>query len=66
MANKIAIENKFVSAQMVEATEFPHLAMKYNVRGVPRTMVGENFPIEGALPEEAFVRKVLEAYNQLK
>ncbi len=66
MAHKMAIENKFITADMVEATEFPELSMKYNVRGVPRTMIGEDFPIEGALPENAFVQKVVGSFKQMQ
>jgi glutaredoxin-like protein len=65
MAHKAAIENENITADMVEATEFPHLSMRYNVRGVPRTVIGEDFPIEGAVPEMAFVEKVMEAYQSI-
>lgn len=63
LAHKAAIENDNITADMVEATEFPHLSMRYDVRGVPRTVVGENFPIEGAVPEMEFVEKLVEAYR---
>ncbi len=66
LAHKIAIENEFVTADMVEATEFPHLSMRYNVRGVPRTMIGEDYPIEGALPENAFIQKIVGSYKQMQ
>ena len=61
MAHKAAIENDNITADMVEATEFPHLSMRYNVRGVPRTIIGEDYPIEGAVPELEFVDKIVEA-----
>lgn len=63
LAHKAAIENENITADMVEATEFPHLSMRYNVRGVPRTIIGEDYPIEGAVPEMAFVEKMIEAYE---
>jgi len=65
LAHQIAMENEFVTADMVEATEFPHLSTKYNVRGVPRTMVGEEFPIEGGLPEKTYIEKIVGSYNQM-
>lgn len=65
MANKAAIENENITSDMVEATEFPHLSMRYDVRGVPRTVIGEDFPIEGAVPEMAFVEKLVEAYQAI-
>jgi len=57
--------NENITADMVEATEFPHLSMRYNVRGVPRTMIGEIDAIEGALPEPHFVQRVIDAYKRL-
>lgn len=61
MAHKAAIENDHITADMVEATEFPHLAMRYDVKGVPRTLVGESIAIEGAVSESELVEKILEA-----
>ncbi len=59
----MAIESDLVTADMVEAMEFPHLAVKYEVRGVPRTVVERNGDIiatlEGALPEARFVEAIL-------
>jgi len=66
LAHKVAIENDFITADMVEATEFPHLSMRYNVRGVPRTMIGEDYPLEGALPENAFIQKIVGSYKQMQ
>ena len=63
MAHKAAIENDHITADMVEATEFPHLAMRYDVKGVPRTLVGESVAIEGAVSESELVEKILEAQN---
>lgn len=63
MAHKAAIENDHITADMVEATEFPHLAMRYDVKGVPRTLVGENVAIEGAVSESELVEKILEAHS---
>jgi predicted DsbA family dithiol-disulfide isomerase len=45
----------------VEATEFPDLARKYQVNGVPKTVVNEAVDILGALPEEMYVEQVLSA-----
>ena len=43
---------------MVEATEFPHLANKYQVYGVPRTVVNDVIHIEGAVPESMLLEKM--------
>lgn len=61
MAHKLAIASDLISADMVESTEFPHLAHKYDVMAVPRVIVNEDTQFEGALPEEEFVESVMKA-----
>jgi len=61
LAHAMAIENPQITADMVEATEFPQLSMKYNVRGVPLTVVNESTVLEGALPEDEFIEQALKA-----
>jgi len=51
LAHALAIASDRIRADMVEATEFPHLSMKYNVMGVPRTVINETQFAEGAVPE---------------
>ncbi len=48
-----------ITAYAVEATEFPDLARRYRVTGVPKTIVDEDVEILGALPEGAFVEQAL-------
>ena len=48
---------------MVEATEYPHLVQKYEVRGVPRTVINEDHYVDGAVPEADLLTKILEATN---
>ncbi|MEW6196434.1 MAG: thioredoxin family protein [Bacteroidota bacterium] len=62
-AHKFAYLNEKIKGDMVEATEFPHLSQKYNVRGVPRTVINENTFLEGAAPEQTVLDKVKEAIN---
>lgn len=59
-AHKFAYLNPKIKADMVEATEFPHLARKYNVMGVPRTVINETDFIEGAVPEDMLLDKIFE------
>jgi glutaredoxin-like protein len=61
MAHKMAMASELVTADMVEANEFPHLSMKYNVMGVPRTVINEDFHVEGAVPEHMLLAKMREA-----
>ena len=57
----MALASDLVRAEMVEATEFPHLAQKYRVMGVPRSVINEEFHIEGAAPEPMVLDKIREA-----
>jgi glutaredoxin-like protein len=68
LGHQFALESSRIVADMIEATEFPHLAHKYNVAGVPRTIVNESIVIEGAVPEEIFLQNVLRAVqpNEMK
>lgn len=48
-----------VHADMVEAIEFPHLASKYQVYGVPLTVINEKGRVEGSVPEARLLQEVL-------
>ena len=61
LAHKFAIASDKITADMVEAIEFPHLSVKYNVRGVPKTIINEEHSVEGAVPENILLEKILEA-----
>jgi len=61
LAQQFALESTRIRADMVEATEFPHLVQKYNVLGVPKTVINENTFIEGAVQEEVFLEHVLKS-----
>lgn len=60
-AHKLALESDLVRADMVDATEFPHLANKYQVFAVPKVVINDKISFEGALPELSFIRHVLRA-----
>ncbi|MEM4363031.1 MAG: thioredoxin family protein [Candidatus Caldarchaeum sp.] len=60
-AHQMAIENERVTADMVEAIEFPHLANKYDVMAVPKVVINDKIMFEGALPEQHFLEHVLMA-----
>ncbi len=61
LAHQMAVESDLIRADMVEAIEFPHLANKYSVFGVPRSVLNETVHVEGAVPEPMFLQKLLEA-----
>ena len=55
----MAFASPNITAYAVEATEFPDLARRYQVTGVPKTIVNEEVEILGALPQDAFVEQAL-------
>ena len=61
LAHQMAVANPKVRADMVEATEFPQLSSRYQVMGVPRTVINEKTHIEGAAPEEMVIEKLQQA-----
>ena len=65
LAHRLAMESDWIRADMVEATEFPHLANKYQVFGVPRTVINETIQIEGAVPEPMLVNELLKVLDGL-
>ncbi len=44
---------------MVETTEFPHLAQRYDVTGVPKTVANEIGIADGAVPEMELLASLL-------
>ena len=55
----MAFANPLITAYAVEATEFPDLARRYRVSGVPKTVVNETIEILGGLPQDLFVEQAL-------
>jgi len=61
LGHQLALESERIRADMVETTEFPHLAQKYSVLGVPKTIINETVSIDGAVPEDQFLESLLKA-----
>lgn len=62
LAFRLAVENPHIRAAMVESTEFPHLANRHGVAGVPHTVIGEGpQAMVGAYPEAAAVEMIVAA-----
>ncbi len=60
-SHKMALESDMIKAEVFEAIEFPFLAQKYGVYGVPKVVINEKVSFEGALPEEMFLDYILKA-----
>jgi glutaredoxin-like protein len=61
LANRLAVESPMISSAAVDAAEFPDLVRKYNVNGVPKTVVDDTIEILGAVTEDELVEAVLKA-----
>ena len=59
LAHEMAFANPHITAYAVEATEFPDLARRYMVNGVPKTVINETIEIMGAIPQDEFVEQAL-------
>jgi glutaredoxin-like protein len=57
-AFRFAYLNPNIQASMVEAIEFPHLASRYQVYGVPKTVINDREHIEGAVPESYLLEAI--------
>ena len=59
----MAFASPHITAYAVEATEYPDLARRYHVSGVPKTVVNDEVEILGALPQDAFVEQALAGFS---
>jgi glutaredoxin-like protein len=59
VANEMAFASAHITAYAIEVTQFPDLAERYRVTGVPKTVVGDEVEILGAIPEDDFVAQAL-------
>jgi hypothetical protein len=57
----MAMESAQVTADVIEANEFPSLSARYAVQAVPKTVVNDRVELIGAMNEERFVREALRA-----
>lgn len=62
LAHAMSMESAFVQSEMVEATEFPDLAARFNVSGVPQTTINEGKgTMVGSGSEEMLVAEIKKA-----
>jgi len=61
LANRFAIASPLVSATAIDATEYPDLVRRYNVNGVPKTVINDSVEIVGAVGESDLARAIEQA-----
>jgi len=59
LAYKLAVESEMIRAEVVDVSEFPHLAYKYAVMGVPKTVINDKVEFVGVVPEKLFIEYVM-------
>jgi glutaredoxin-like protein len=64
MAHRFAMANDHIVSDMVELTEFPHLAVKYNVQSFPKIVINEDHFLSGLPTEIDFVHAILKAIGK--
>ena len=55
LAYQVALETPRISAEVIEANEFPELSQRYQVRAVPTTVIDDKMSFAGAVPDDALV-----------
>ena len=63
LAHKLALASDKITADMIESAEFPDLANRYQVYGVPRTVINDVIHIEGAVPETRLVAELMKVLD---
>jgi predicted DsbA family dithiol-disulfide isomerase len=57
----MAVESERVTADVIEANEFPELSDRFQVSGVPKTVINDQVELLGAQREPRFVEAVVQA-----
>ncbi len=66
-AYNFALASDYITAKVIDASENPDLAKKFQVVGVPKIVINEGLvEFVGAQPENAFLGYVMAAYEKLK
>ena len=65
LAHQMALESGLLQADCIEAMEFPDLAEKYAVSGVPHTSINGGVGVlVGAAPESYLVEQIKKALEE--
>jgi alkyl hydroperoxide reductase subunit AhpF len=59
VAHQLAFANDFIRAEIVNSAEFPQLVKRYDVHGVPKTVINGRPAFEGALPAAQAILEIL-------
>jgi len=57
-AHKLALSNKYIDAEMIEAQTFNDISNKFNVSSVPKIVINDQYELIGDQPLEAFLNEI--------
>jgi glutaredoxin-like protein len=60
-AHKLALSNKNIDAEMIEAGTFHDISNKFNVSSVPKIVINDQYELVGNQPIEAFLTEIEKA-----
>jgi len=60
----LAMGSDLITADLVNAEDFPKLAKRYNILAYPTVVVNGSYHFYGALPEAEFVKQVLKGAQE--
>ena len=64
VAHAMAMESPRVSTDIVGVHEFPDLARRYNVMGVPKTVINDSVLFTGAVSEDVLLERIRQAVEE--
>ena len=64
-AHKLALANDYITAEMIESSQFAQLASDHNIFGVPNTIINNGLgSVEGLVTEEILLQQILAALKR--
>ena len=57
----MAMANEHITADAIDATEFPELSRQYQVMAVPKIVINDRVEFTGAQPEPALIQAIQQA-----
>lgn len=64
-AHKLALANDYITAEMIESSQFAQLAADFDIFGVPNTIINNGLgSVEGLVTEEVLLQQILAALER--
>ncbi len=62
----MAMVSPNITADVIEATEFPEMSQRYQVMAVPKIVINDKVEFTGAQPEQKFLTEIQRALTPTK